>query len=536
MIRRGLKFRHRMVLPALFLVLAAAVASLVTALVSRQASLELTRVEQVHVPTLQASRDLEAMLVRLHQIFAETAATEDASGLAATDRLRDLMVQRLGPGREAGEAARTLAVLHREIEDYHRVAREATARLIRREGREGITPLLVTMNSDYQRLRDDLSRQTAHSGEAVTAGFEAARRLQARATVFGAGILLAAALVAASLAWWLAADLSRPLEALERAARRIADGDLTVPVVLGRQDEVGALATSFDSMTRRLREILTTLRDSAADLTRSAADLERLTAAQTRLLERQATGVSQTTTTTRELDQASGVAAGRASEVLQVARRAAAASAAGQNSAHRSIAGIEQIQQAVTLIVSQSTLALDKARAVSEVLETVKDLATRSHVLSLNASIEAVRAGEAGRGFAVVAAEVRALSEQSAEAAARIGKMVEGSLEAIQSTLALTEASRLGMEGSLDEVRASGLRLGEIGAIVKETGDAAQHIATVVQQQSLGVGQIAGAMRELDAGMEETLAQIQGLDRAATHLQGTAARISELVGGFRLDA
>ena len=169
------------------------------------------------------------------------------------------------------------------------------------------------------------------------------------------------------------------------------------------------------------------------------------------------------------------------------------------------------------------------------IIETVKDLATRSHVLSLNASIEAVRAGEAGRGFAVVAAEVRALSEQSADAAAHIGKMVEASLEAIQSTLALTEASRQGMVGSLEEVRASGLRLGEIGAIVKETGDAAQEIARVVQQQSLGVGQIAGAMRELDGGMEETLERIQGLDRAAAHLQGTAARISQLVGCFRLD-
>jgi methyl-accepting chemotaxis protein len=535
MILPGLKFRHRMVLPALFLVLAAAVASLVAALVSRQASLELTRVEQVHAPTLEASRDLEAMLIGLHQAFAETAATGEANGLAAADQLRDRLVRRLDLGREAGEAARPLALLHREIEDYHRVAREVTARLARRDGREGIAALVAIMNGDYQRLRDDLAAQTTRSREAMTAGFDAARRLQARATVLGAGILLVAALIAAALAWWLADDLSGPLEALERAARRIAEGDLTVPVVLGRQDEVGALAASFDIMTRRLREILTTLRDSAADLTRSAAELERLTAAQTRLLERQATGVSQTTATTRELDLASGVAASRASEVLEVARRAAAASDAGQDSAQRSIAGIEQIQEAVALIVSQSTLALDKARSVTAVIETVKDLATRSHVLSLNASIEAVRAGEAGRGFAVVAAEVRALSEQSGQAAARIGKMVEGSLEAIQSTLALTEASRLGMEGSLDEVRASGLRLREIGVIVKETGDAAQQIATVVQQQSLGVGQIAGAMRELDAGMEETLAQIQGLDRAAAHLQGTAARISELVGGFRLD-
>ena len=261
MILGGLKFRHRLVLPALFLVVSAAAASLVTALVSRQASEELTRIERVHAPALEASRDLEAMVVQLHQLFAETAATEDPSGLAAADRLRDRMVQRLDPGGDAGETARARALLHRQIEDYHRVAREATGRLIRREGREGITPLLAAMNGDYQRLRASLSEQTARSRQAMTAGFEAARRLQARAAVLGAGILLLAAFLAAALAWWLAADLSRPLEALERAARRIADGDLTVPLALGRQDEVGALSASFDSMTRRLREILTTLRD-----------------------------------------------------------------------------------------------------------------------------------------------------------------------------------------------------------------------------------------------------------------------------------
>jgi methyl-accepting chemotaxis protein len=535
MILDRLKFRHRLVLPALLLVAAAVGASLVTAQVSRLASRELARIEQVHVPALEASRDLEVMSVQLQQLFAEGAATGDAAGLAAADRLRDQMARLLAPADDDLEAVRARALLRGDLDDYHRLAREASRRLIGRAGREEVVPLLAAMGSAHDRLRAGLAAQTTRSREAMTSAFEAARALESRATVLGAGILLVAALLAAALAWWQASDLSRPLEALEAAARRIASGDLTVPVALGRQDEIGALAASFDSMTRRLRELLGTLRDAAADLSRSAAGLEQLTAAQVRLLERQAREVSQTTTTTRELDQASGVAASRAGQVLEVARRASAASAAGQDSALRSIAGIEQIQGAVALILSQSTLALDRARAVTEVVETVKELATRSHVLSLNASIEAVRAGQAGRGFAVAAAEVRALSEQSGEAAARIGRMVEASLEAIQATLSLTETSRRGMAGSLDEVRASGLRLGEIGAIVEETGEAAQQIATVVQQQSLGIGQIAGAMRELDGGMEETLAQIQGLDRAAAHLKGTAARISELVGEFRLD-
>ena len=127
MIRRGLKFRHRMVLPTLVLVLAAAVASLVTALVSRQASLELTRVEQVHAPTLEASRDLEALLIRLQQRFAETAATEDAGGLAGgrPDPRPDGAAAGAGPRRrrDGPHAGRSSTA---RLEDYHRVAREAT--------------------------------------------------------------------------------------------------------------------------------------------------------------------------------------------------------------------------------------------------------------------------------------------------------------------------------------------------------------------------------------------------------------------------
>jgi methyl-accepting chemotaxis protein len=300
-------------------------------------------------------------------------------------------------------------------------------------------------------------------------------------------------------------------------------------------DEVGALAASFRGMAGRLREIIATLRTSSADLAGAAAGRERATRAQTALLERQASGVAQTTTTTRQLEQTSGVAASRASAVLEVARRAAEFSEQGLGSARQSAEGIRQIQDSVERVLAQSTRLRDQAQAVGEIVETVKDLATQSHVLSLNASIEAVRAGEAGKGFAVVAAEVRALAEQSGQAAARIGRMVQDILGAIQATLDLTERSRQGMEGSLDAVRASGESLGQIGAIVKETADAALQIATAVQQQSSGVGQIAGAMRDLNGGMAETLTRIQALERSATHLRATSGRISEVVSAFRVE-
>lgn len=530
-----LKFRHKMVLPAAAVMAASLVAAAVTFGLSRQAALELTRVEREHAPALEVSRDLEELLGRLQRQLQDSASAEDLGGLEVADGVHTDMGRRIQAAQQAGLEPAHAARLHDQVDEYFRLARGATERLIRRERGEATTTAVQAMSGRYVALRGELAERTTAARAAMASGFEAARRLQGRSTALGALIMLLAAFGALGLSWWMAAGLSRPLEALHLASLRIAEGDLTVPIEVTSEDEVGALAGAFLGMSRRLREIIATLRASSTDLSTAAVELEQLTRAQTALLERQATGVAQTSTTTRELEQTSTMASSRATAVLEVARRAADFSAEGQDSAERSVEGIRQIQDSVGRIVSQGTLLLDQAKTIGDVVETVKDLATQSHVLSLNASIEAVRAGEAGKGFAVVATEVRALAEQSGQAAARIGKTVQEILAAIQATLDLTERSRTGMEGSLDAIRASGKSLSQIGAIVRETSDAALQIATAVQQQSTGVGQIAGAMRDLDAGMEETVARIQGLEQAAAHLKVTSGRISEIVSGFRVE-
>jgi len=530
-----LAFRHKLLVPSAVVVVAALVSAGLTSALSRQASLELTRVEREHAPAVELCRDLEELGYRLQRQLQDAVLEENVTLLRLAEPLRDEMRQRIALAEQAGLDPGAAVQLRGRVDDHYQLSRDATELLLRKEPGEETARAAQLMADRFQAMRVELAGRSTMARAAMTAGFEAARRLQFRAALLGAVILVVAAFGAAALSWWLAAGLSRPLEALQVAARRIAEGDLTVPIEVTSDDEVGALASSFRAMAGRLREIIATLRASSTELSGAAADLEKATRAQTALLERQASGVAQTNTTTRELERTSGVAASRASAVLEVARRAAEVSEQGLASAGRSAEGIRQIQESVGRVVAQSTRLRDQAQAVGDIVETVKDLAAQSHVLSLNASIEAVRAGEAGKGFAVVATEVRALAEQSGQAAARIGRMVQEILGAIQATLDLTERSRQGMEGSLDAVRASGASLGQIGAIVKETADAALQIATAVQQQSGGVGQIAGAMRDLNGGMEETLARIQALEQAATHLRATSSRISEVVTAFKID-
>jgi methyl-accepting chemotaxis protein len=529
-----LSFRQKIVIPSLVAAVSTLAGTGLAAQLSGRAAKELDQIEQRHYPALDVARELEIGLGKMQRQLQDAATAEDLEELeVASVYLQDLLELIAEVPSEAIDNARA-AQLHQAIQEYFTAARAGTERLIAHDQSAEAAETLKTMATRYISLREKLAGETKRGREAMTLGFEEARTLQRRAVLVGAAILLAAALGSAILAWILARKLSGPLIALNAAALRIADGDLTQEIAIGSQDEVGALAESFRRMTERLRAIVQTLKGASGELGRAAERLSEHTFAQSAIVERQAAGVTETSATTREFEQTSALAASRAAAVLEVAGRASDMSSAGQTAAERSVEGLQRIQGSVQDILGRSGRLLEQTRQVSEIVETVRDLAMQSHVLSLNASIEAARAGEAGKGFGVVANEVRSLAEQSGQSAGRIARIVQDIVGAVEATLESTEKGTRGVEGSVEQIRASGESLREIGGIVRETSDAALQIATAVQQQSQGVTQIAAAMRDLDKGMEETVARIQVLRECATELTETASAIASIANGFRI--
>jgi methyl-accepting chemotaxis protein len=531
---RGLKFRHKLLAPAAVVLLTAVLATGATLHLSRRADVVFSHVQADHLPVLNLAHDLELLLFRLHRAFQDASGAQDAAALQEAERLRDAMLARLDEGARDGIDFEHLALHRSEVLDYYRRARDVARHMARGGSAEAITPAVTEMAERYRALQAELARHLADAKAAMNEGIVEARTLHRTSVVTGALLFLAGAIAAAAVAAWLARGMAAPLEAIHRAAAGIAAGDLTRPLEYRSEDEMGELADAFRGMVERLRGMLSALRATSAELTQAADTLSHLTEAQTELLETQAWNVARTTTTTRELERSSALASSRTDSVLAVARRASHVGEAGQSSATRSLEGIGQIRDAVRSIISRSTQLRDQTRQVGDVVETVKDLATRSHVLSLNASIEAQRAGESGKGFSVVAAEMRALADQSGLAAAHIGKIVEDILAAIDATLRVTDASNRGMEGSMTQIRVSGESLREIGAIVQETSEAALQIAAAVTQQGHGIGQIAVAMRELNTGMEATVNRIQEVEQAAAALKRTADRIGEIAHGFQV--
>ena len=164
----------------------------------------------------------------------------------------------------------------------------------------------------------------------------------------------------------------------------------------------------------------------------------------------------------------------------------------------------------------------------------VKDLADQSNMLALNAAIEAVRSGEHGRGFAVVAREIRSLADQSIKATQR----VQENLEAIRVNAAravnITEQGSRGIAANLTRVRGSGDSLRELGTIARSNAQAVRQIAAAVGQQNAGIDQVFTAVRDLSASMTDLVHLIEQSAQSVRELGGVSARIGGIVSQFRI--
>jgi methyl-accepting chemotaxis protein len=150
-------------------------------------------------------------------------------------------------------------------------------------------------------------------------------------------------------------------------------------------------------------------------------------------------------------------------------------------------------------------------KSIAGKIGIIDDIAYQTNLLALNAAIEAARAGEHGKGFAVVAAEVRKLAERSQIAAQEIGELAESSVEMAES---------------------AGKLLDSIVPSIKRTSDLVQEIATASEEQSSGVGQINGAMNQLNQITQHNASSSEQLAATSEEMSGQAAQLQELMAFF----
>jgi methyl-accepting chemotaxis protein len=350
-------------------------------------------------------------------------------------------------------------------------------------------------------------------------------------------------LIVAALAWLIGRAISRPLTAMTRAMRRLADGDFDVVLPgLTRKDEVGDMGRAVESFKVKAAEKAESeAREKAAEAELRAAQrkaemhqladsfqdavggIVNTVSSASSQLEAAASVLTRTAETTQQLSGSVAAASEQASCNVQSVASAAEEMTSSVDEIGRRvqesarIAG-EAVRQAGETDARINQLSQAAGR-IGDVVKLITAIAEQTNLLALNATIEAARAGEAGRGFAVVASEVKLLASQTAKATDEIGTQIATMQTATQESV----ASIKGIGGTITRISEIA---SAIAAAVEEQGAATQEIARNAGEAAAGTTQVAANITDVNRGASDTgsasaqvLASAQSLSHESGHLR-----------------
>ena len=315
----------------------------------------------------------------------------------------------------------------------------------------------------------------------------------------------------------------------------VAEGDLTREVPVSA-DVTGAIADSFNFMIIELRRIISQVQAVTLQVSSSANETQATTDHLAAGSEKQAMQIMDTSQAIDEMAASIQQVSEHAVLSATVAQQSLQNSRQGTEAVQDTIKGMNRIREQVQETAKKIKRLSESSQEIGEIVQLIDDLADRTSILALNASIQAAMAGEAGRGFAVVAEEVERLSERSTDATKRIASLVKtiqlGTNEAIA---AMEESTREVVEGS-KLANQAGQALSEIGSVSNRLADLIQSISMASKQQARGSDALSKSMSGISEITQQTAAGIKQSAIAVNNLAELADELRSSVASFKLPA
>jgi methyl-accepting chemotaxis protein len=316
--------------------------------------------------------------------------------------------------------------------------------------------------------------------------------------------------------------LVKPLETIQLRMRDISEGegDLTARLEVHGNDEIAAVAIHFNKFVENIHGIVqqvmaisTNIASGSLQMSAGMSEMHSTAQSIAQAAETQKTSVSSTTHNVQTIAQATQVVSTNVADALKVFEQAKNAAGKGGTAVGGAVSGMQAINQ--------------NSKQIGNILTVITEIANQTNLLSLNAAIEAAKAGEHGKGFAVVAEEVRKLAERSASAAKEITALIQ------TSNRAIGDGTKM--------VNQAGEALQSIQSAIADSVDRMKAIGSQSEAQSRDSHSVVNAMGNLTdiadqnaAAMEQMAATIKESTRTVDELSHLAEQLNSIVARFRV--
>ncbi len=338
------------------------------------------------------------------------------------------------------------------------------------------------------------------------------------------------------VAWRQSSAVTVPLNHLVAVLERMRSGDFTQRVTLERKDEFGILGDGLNRLADDLSVLVGQVQRSGIQVNMTATEIAATAKEQQSTTNQVAATTAEIGATSKQISATSKELDKTMNEVSQVAEDTTHLANSGQTAIAHMESTMRRIMDASSSITTKLAVLNEKTANINSVVTTITKVADQTNLLSLNAAIEAEKAGEYGRGFAVVATEIRRLADQTAVATYDIAQIVKE----IQSAVS---AGVMGMDKFSEEVRRGMQEIQQVGGQLSEIIQQVQALAPRceavnegMQAHATGAEQITQALAQLGQAAQQTVESLRQSSQSIDGLNQVSSALRSGVSRFKLVA
>ncbi len=335
----------------------------------------------------------------------------------------------------------------------------------------------------------------------------------------------------------IAKPLGAKIAGVVDIAHKISAGDLTSEISLAEQeDEVGQLQNVFYTMNKDLNALVNRIQKSGNQITSST---DRITASGRDLeatVAEQVASTNEVSATAHQIAATSKQLVKTMEQVSLAAEQTTIAAANSKDNLHHINSVMGQLLEGTQIISSKLEVMNARANNISRVVTTIMIVADQTNLLSLNAALEAERAGEYGAGFSVVAREIRRLADRTAVATLEIEQMIKEMQSAV--SIGVTEMDKFteSVVHSVEDVDRISEQVAEVIQQVQGLTPRFEQVSQSVDEQSQGAQQISAAMEHLSQASQQTAGSLRETNQALEQLDEASHTLKTEIARFKVIA